>query len=59
MTRSNIGTWTPVYRNINDMLVDKETKSIPNVIKELFYTKHCHNNRHIILNNNQCFLSFS
>jgi len=41
MTRSNIGTWTPVYRNVNDMLVDEETKSITNVIKELLYTKHC------------------
>jgi len=41
MTRSNICTWTPVYRNVNDMLVDEEAKSITNVIKELFYAKHC------------------
>ena len=41
MTRSNIGTCTPVYRDVNDMLVDEETKSITNVIKELLYTKHC------------------
>ena len=41
MTRSNIGTCTPVYRNVNDMLVDEETKSITNVIKELLYIKHC------------------
>jgi len=41
MTRSNIGTWTPVYRNVNDMLVDEETKSTTNVIKELLYIKHC------------------
>ena len=39
MTRSNIGTCTPVYRNVNDMLVDEETKSITNVIKELLYTQ--------------------
>jgi len=27
--------------HVNDMLVDEETKSITNVIKELLYTKHC------------------
>ena len=41
MTKSNSATCTPVYRNVNDMLVDEETKSITNVIKELLYTKHC------------------
>jgi len=41
MTRSNIGTCTPVYRNVNDMLVDEETKTITNVIKRLLYIKDC------------------
>ena len=41
MTKSNSATCTPVYRNVNDMLVDEETKSITSVIKELLYIKHC------------------
>jgi len=41
MTRSNIGTCTPVYRHLNDMMIDQEIKSISNVIKELIYTKYC------------------
>ena len=40
MTRSNTGTCTPVYKNVNDMPVDEETKSITNVIKELLYIKN-------------------
>ena len=42
MIRSNIGTCTPVYINVSDMLVDEEIKCITNIIKELRYIKHCH-----------------
>ena len=41
MIRFNICTCSPVYTNINDTLLDEETKSSINVIKELLYTKQC------------------
>ena len=41
ITISNIYTCTPIYRNVNDMLVDEETKNITDILKELLYTKHC------------------
>ena len=50
----SIGTCTPLYRNVNDMLVDEETKSITNVIKELLYIKHC-----LIVSTNRFVLNMS
>jgi len=41
ITISNICTCPPIYRNVNDMLVDEETKNITDILKELLYTKHC------------------